>query len=344
MQTTNWLVTGGCGFIGSNLTRMLLTERPDVTIINLDALTYAGNTANLSDLSDDQAARHQLVRGDIADPEIVRQVFEAHRPQRVFHLAAESHVDRSLTDASPFIRTNVLGTQVLLAASVEFGVERFVMVSTDEVYGSLGSEGSFTEQSPLDPHSPYSASKASGDLIAKAYHDSFGLDVVITRCSNNYGPYQFPEKLIPLMIKNALAGEPLPVYGEGKNIRDWIHVSDHCRALIAAGDKGRPGEVYNIGARNEWANIDIVKQILSIMDKPESLIQYVEDRAGHDWRYAIDSAKAETELDWEPQKSFNDGLAETVKWYIDHQSWWESILSGEYERFYDEYYSKRLKD
>lgn len=342
MAENCWLITGGCGFIGSNLVRMILAERPELHIVNLDALTYAGNTANLEGLAEDQAARHTLVREDISDSEAVRRVFEEHRPSHVLHLAAESHVDRSLTDASPFVRTNVLGTQILLAAALEFGVSRFLMVSTDEVYGSLGATGEFTEDTPLAPRSPYSASKASSDLLAHAYFESFGLDVVITRCSNNYGPYQFPEKLIPLMIKNALLDEPLPVYGDGMNVRDWIHVDDHCRALVGCLERGEPGEVYNIGGRNEWANIEIVKTILRILEKPESLIRYVEDRKGHDRRYAIDPKKIESSIGWEPQIGFEPGLAETVKWYIDNRAWWESILSGEYTKFYELYYADRL--
>ena len=344
MGGATWLVTGGCGFIGSNLIRLLLSEKPQLKIVNLDALTYAGNPENLADLPEDQAARHRLVRGDVADPDAVREVFEQSRPSKVFHLAAESHVDRSLTDASPFVRTNVLGTQVLLAASVQFGVERFVMVSTDEVYGSLGPTGLFTESTALAPNSPYAASKASADLLAIAYHRSFGLDVAVTRCSNNYGPYQFPEKLIPLMIKNALGGEPLPVYGDGMNVRDWIHVSDHARALVAVAERGRSGEIYNIGASTEWTNIEIVKKILEILDKPNELIKFVEDRAGHDRRYGIDAAKITAELDWRPRIDFEEGLRRTVEWYVENRTWWEAILSGEYQEFYERYYGKRIAE
>lgn len=338
-----WLVTGGYGFIGSNLVRYLLEHRPDVKIVNVDALTYAGNLANLDGLSEGHAARHEFLHVDIADTEAVRGVFQAHRPKVVLHLAAESHVDRSLTDASPFIRTNVMGTQVLLAAALEFEVERFVMVSTDEVYGSLGPTGLFSESTPLAPHSPYSASKASADLITQAYHDSFGLDTVITRCSNNYGPYQFPEKLIPLMVKNALGDEALPVYGDGMNVRDWIHVEDHVRGILLAAEKGEKGGVYNIGGRNEHPNIDIVKLILQILEKPDSLIRYVEDRAGHDRRYGIDATKIESALGWKAQIGFEQGLGATIQWYIDNRSWWEAILSGEYTTFYEKYYGDRLK-
>lgn len=344
MSQTCWLVTGGCGFIGSNLVRMLLAERRDLFLVNLDALTYAGNTANLADLPADHAERHTLVRGDIADAAIVNQIFAEYKPSVVLHLAAESHVDRSLTDAAPFIKTNIMGTQVLLAASLANKVKRFVMVSTDEVYGSLGETGYFTELTPLSPNSPYSASKASSDLLTLAYHHSFGLDAVITRCSNNYGPYQFPEKLIPLMIKNALTGEPLPVYGDGKNVRDWIHVEDHARAIVDVAEKGKAGEVYNIGARNEWANIDIVKTILKILDKSESMIRYVQDRAGHDRRYAIDPEKIETEIGWKPRIDFEDGLRQTVAWFNEHRDWWQAILSGEYQQFYERYYGHRLKE
>jgi dTDP-glucose 4,6-dehydratase len=338
-----WLITGGCGFIGSNLIRLLLAERPGLRIVNVDKLTYAGNTANLADLPPDRAARHELERGDIADAALVRSLFDRSRPTKVLHLAAESHVDRSLTDASPFITTNVLGTQVLLSAALEFGVERFTMVSTDEVYGSLGESGFFTETTPLSPNSPYSASKASADLLTLAAHHSFGLDAVITRCSNNYGPYQFPEKLIPLMIENALGDEPLPVYGDGMNVRDWIHVEDHARALIDVTEKGRAGEVYNIGGRNEWPNIEIVKTLLRILGKPESLIRYVKDRLGHDRRYGIDPAKIESEIGWRPRIDFETGLKQTVAWYVDHRDWQAAILSGEYRKFYELYYRDRLE-
>ncbi len=338
-----WLVTGGCGFIGSNLIRHLLAEKPFLRIVNLDKLTYAGNLANLADLPRDQKSRHQFIRADVADSKQVRGAFKKFRPSKVFHLAAESHVDRSLTDASPFIRTNVAGTQVLLEAALEFGAERLVMVSTDEVYGSLGSKGAFTETSPLAPNSPYAASKASADLLARAYHHSHQLDVVVTRCSNNYGPHQFPEKLIPLMIKNAINGEPLPVYGDGLNVRDWIHVEDHARALLEIAKKGKSGETYNIGARNERTNLEIVQMILKLLKKPASLIRHVEDRAGHDRRYAIDPQKIEEEIGWRPRNNFEKGLQRTVQWYVDHRSWWVSVISGEYRRFYRRYYGARLK-
>ncbi len=343
MAERTWLLTGGCGFIGSNLVRWLLRERPELTVVDLDALTYAGNLGNLADLPPEEAERHRFVRGDIAEAACVRRVFEEHRPSVVLHLAAESHVDRSLTDAAPFIRTNVLGSQTLLQAALEARVERFVMVSTDEVYGSLGPSGLFTETTPLSPNSPYAASKTAADLLALAYHRSFGLDLVITRCSNNYGPYQFPEKLIPLMIKNALREEPLPVYGDGLQVRDWIHVEDHVRALVMIAERGRAGEVYNVGARNEWPNLKIVHKILEILGKPPSLIRHVEDRAGHDRRYGIDPTKVETEIGWRPRVDFEAGLRATVAWYRDHRPWWEAILSGEYQNFYDRYYGRRLK-
>ncbi|MBI1785553.1 dTDP-glucose 4,6-dehydratase [Candidatus Sumerlaeota bacterium] len=343
IHNSPWLVTGGCGFIGSNLIRYLLAHRRDLKIVNLDKLTYAGNTANLADLPAQQAARHRLVKADIADARAVRKALKTHRPPVVLHLAAESHVDRSLTDAAPFIRTNVLGTQVLLEAAAEFGVKRFVHVSTDEVYGSLGAKGYFTENSPLAPNSPYAASKAASDLLARAYHRSFGLDLVITRCCNNYGPYQFPEKLIPLMIKNALNDQPLPVYGDGLNVRDWIHVEDHARAIIAIAEKGSAGEIYNVGARSEWKNIDLVRLILKTLGKPESLIRFVEDRAGHDRRYAVDPAKIEREIGWKPRIGFEKGLRTTIEWYVKNRSWWEAVLSGEYRKFYSRYYGARLR-
>ncbi len=339
-----WLVTGGCGFIGSNLVRLILAERPDVRVVNVDALTYAGNPANLDGLPEDQAARYAFERVDIAEAEPVRRVFTEHQPDKVLHLAAESHVDRSLTDAAPFIRTNVLGTNTLLQAALEMGVGRFVMVSTDEVYGSLGETGVFTEETPLAPRSPYAASKASADHLARAYGESFGMDVVITRCSNNYGRYQFPEKLIPLVIHHALRDQAIPVYGTGMNVRDWIHVGDHARGILAATERGEAGEVYNFGGLSERPNLEIVRTILRLLDKPESLIRYVEDRKGHDWRYAIDPSKAERTLGWTPSMNLDEGLENTVAWYQENRPWWEAILSGEYMKFFDQYYGKRLKE
>jgi dTDP-glucose 4,6-dehydratase len=335
----NVLVTGGCGFIGSNLVRLLLAERPGWRIVNLDKLTYAGNAENLADLAGNP--RYRLVRGDICNGELIADVFRTEKIDAVMHLAAESHVDRSILAPSVFIETNVRGTQVLLEAARELGVKRFLHVSTDEVYGSLGPTGLFTEQTPLDPSSPYSASKASSDLLALAYARTFRLPVVVTRCSNNYGPYQFPEKLIPLMIANAIRDLPLPVYGDGMNVRDWIHVEDHCRGLLAALEQGADGEVYNFGASSERHNIDIVRQVLKLVGKPESLIKFVKDRPGHDRRYAIDSTKARAALGWAPRHAFEEALAATVRWYVERRPWWERIISGEYLKYYEKQYGAR---
>lgn len=336
------LVTGGCGFIGSNFIRLFLSERPGARIINLDKLTYAGNLANLADLPPEQAARHVFVKGDIADAPFVAEVFAAHTFDAVVHFAAESHVDRSITDASPFVTTNVLGTQVLLDAARRAGVPRFVHVSTDEVYGSLGAEGAFREDTPLAPNSPYSASKAASDLLVRAAHATFGQDTVITRCSNNYGPYQFPEKLIPLMISRARRGEALPVYGTGANVRDWIHVEDHCQGVLLALEKGRPGGVYNFGGASERANLDVVRAILRLVDRPESLIRFVKDRPGHDARYAMDFSLAARELGFAPAHGFEQGLAATVAWYEAHGAWVEQVESGAYRDFEKRWYGDRL--
>jgi dTDP-glucose 4,6-dehydratase len=335
----NVLVTGGSGFIGSNLVRLLLAERPDWRVVNLDKLTYAGNAENLADL--EGHPRYRFVRGDVCNGELVAEIFRAERIDGVMHLAAESHVDRSILAPSVFIETNVRGTQVLLEAARELGVRRFLHVSTDEVYGSLGPTGLFTEQTPLDPSSPYSASKAASDLLALAYARTFKLPVVVTRCSNNYGPYQFPEKLIPLMIANALRDLPLPVYGDGMNVRDWIHVEDHGRGLLAALERGEDGDVYNFGASSERHNIEIVKQVLELLGKPQSLIQFVKDRPGHDRRYAIDSTKAQAKLGWAPRHRFEDALAATVRWYVERRPWWERIISGEYRHYYERQYGVR---
>jgi len=321
------LVTGGAGFIGSNLVRHLLAAEADVEIVVLDALTYAGNLESLTDVSSDE--RYRFVRGDICEPEIVQEVMTG--VDVVFHLAAESHVDRSIQAGMPFVRTNVMGTQVLLAAALEEGVGRFVQVSTDEVYGELpwfapgdpdGRSHRFTEDTPLSPRSPYSASKAGGDHLALAYHATHGMDVVVTRCSNNYGPYQFPEKLIPLMITHALEDRILPVYGDGLNVRDWIHVDDHCHGLVAAAVSGTAGQVYNFGGDEERTNLDVVTEVLRALDKPAGRIEHVKDRLGHDRRYAIDTTKAREELEWSPSVAFPTGLRETVAWYIDNASWW----------------------
>ncbi|CAM3812403.1 dTDP-glucose 4,6-dehydratase [Corallococcus sp. ZKHCc1 1396] len=337
----NVLVTGGCGFIGSNLVKYLRRERPDWKIVNLDKLTYAGNLETLADLEGDP--KHVFVRGDIGNRELVEHLMVQHSINAVMHLAAESHVDRSILGPEIFVTTNVLGTQQLLEASRARGVKRFLMVSTDEVYGSLGPTGAFTEASPLQPSSPYSASKTSSDLIALAYHHTFKMDVVVTRCSNNYGRYQFPEKLIPLMVVNALHDKPLPVYGDGANVRDWLHVEDHCQGLLVALEKGRPGEVYNIGGGSERRNIEIVKGILGLLGKPESLIQYVADRPGHDRRYAIDPTKIRTELGWKANHTFEQGLADTVKWFVENRAWWERVTSGAYRQYFDTQYRTRLQ-
>jgi dTDP-glucose 4,6-dehydratase len=335
----NVLITGGSGFIGSNLVRLALAERADWRVVNLDKLTYAGNAENLADLEGNP--RYRFVRGDIANGELVAEIVRSERIDAVMHLAAESHVDRSILSPAVFIETNVRGTQVLLEAARELRVNRFLQVSTDEVYGSLGPTGFFTEETPLAPSSPYSASKAGSDLLALAYAHTFGMHVVVTRCSNNYGPYQFPEKLIPLMIANALEDKPLPVYGDGQNVRDWIHVEDHCRGLLAALEQGKPGQVYNFGASSERRNIEIVKLVLELVGKPESLIQYVKDRPGHDRRYAIDASRAYRELSWAPRHRFEEALAATVQWYREHRGWWERIRTGEYLGYYEKQYGGR---
>ena len=336
----NLLVTGGAGFIGSNFVRHILEIRPEVRVINYDALTYAGNLESTADLAHHH--RYAFVHGDICDGEKVAGLLHDHKIDTLIHFAAESHVDRSILSGAEFVRTNVGGTQALLETALKCGIERFVQVSTDEVYGSLDETGSFSETTPLAPNSPYSSSKAGGDLLARAYYHTFGLPVVTTRCSNNYGPYQFPEKLIPLMIIKALHDEPLPVYGDGLNVRDWIHVLDHCDAVLAAAEQGVPGEIYNIGSSNEWPNIDIVKRLLHHVGKSESLIKYVKDRPGHDRRYAIDSTKARRELGWAPKVDFDKGLAETVQWYLNNTAWWENVMSGEYQQYYEKNYANKL--
>ena len=319
------LVTGGAGFVGSNLVRLLLTETSH-RIVNLDALTYAGNLDNLKDLADEQ--RHRFVHGDICDEPLVREL--AAGADAIVNVAAESHVDRSIASAAPFVRTNVLGTQTLLATALDAGTSRFVQVSTDEVYGSLGKDGRFTEETPLAPRSPYSASKAGGDLLAMAYHETYGLDVVVTRCTNNYGPYQFPEKLVPLSITNAIRGTSLPLYGDGLHVRDWIHVRDHCRGILAALERGRAGEAYNFGAESERTNSWIVHRIVEETGAARKLVTLVADRPGHDRRYAVDPSKAMRELGWAPQVGLAAGLRETVAWYQNNEWWWRRIESGEY--------------
>lgn len=321
------LVTGGCGFIGSEFIRQQLAGTSNVSIVNFDLLTYAGNPDNL--LSVCRAPRYRFVRGDIADAVAVEQVLAAG-VDVVVNFAAESHVDRSLADSGPFVQTNVVGTQVLLDACRRAKVSRYIQVSTDEVYGSLGSTGYFTEETPLAPNSPYSACKAAADMLVRAYHHSFGFPAIITRCSNNYGPYQFPEKLIPLFITNLLQNESVPVYGTGANVRDWIHVSDHCRGISAALERGKCGEVYNFGGRAELTNMELTRLLLRLLEKPESLIRYVTDRLGHDLRYAIDCRKAETELGWQATTSFEAGLRDTVAWYQSNPEWVARIKSGAY--------------
>ena len=316
------IVTGGCGFIGSNFVRLILTEKPDWRDTNIDKLTYAGNPANLKDLESNP--NYRFVKADICDKAAMAALF-AEKPDAVVHFAAESHVDRSITGPEIFVQTNVMGTQILLECAREAKTSRFLHVSTDEVYGSLGPTGYFTEETPYAPNSPYSASKAGSDMLARAYHHTFGMDTVITNCSNNYGPYQFPEKLIPLLITNLMDGKTIPIYGDGKNMRDWLHVEDHCRGILLALEKGKAGETYNIGGNNEWKNIDIAKEILRIMGKEESSIRYVTDRLGHDLRYAIDSSKIQRELGWKPKHRFETGLPATVAWYQANETWWRPL-------------------
>lgn len=341
------LITGGAGFIGSNYVRWLFdgtAEEPDVErVVVLDALTYAGNLANLSGL--EQHSRFRFVKGDIRDSKQVAELFAEEAIDTVVNFAAETHVDRSIMGPLAFVRTNVEGTQVLLDCARQGQVERFLQVSTDEVYGSLGPTGRFTEESPLQPSSAYSASKAGGDLLVLAAHTTHGLHTTVSRCSNNYGPYQFPEKLIPLFVTNALAGEKLPLYGDGGNVRSWLHVDDHSRALMLILKDGRAGEVYNIGGspESEKENVFVTREILRILGKSESLICFVEDRKGHDRRYAVDYSKIREELGWEPVVPFEEGLARTVQWYVDNSSWWKAVKSGEYRSFYDSYYGERLR-
>jgi len=335
----NLLVTGGAGFIGSNFIRYILDKYSDYRVINLDKLTYAGNLENLTGI--DKDPRYAFEKGDICDKTRVQMCVVRYEIDMIVHFAAESHVDRSILGASEFVQTNVVGINVLLEVVKELKIKRFLQVSTDEVYGSLGDSGLFTEETPLHPNSPYSASKASADMLALAYHHTFGLPIVMTRCSNNYGPYQFPEKLIPLMIANALNDKPLPVYGDGMNVRDWLHVKDHCSAIDTVLHKGRIGEVYNIGGNNEKPNIEIIKLILQNLNKPESLITYVKDRLGHDRRYAIDSSKIQKAVGWKPAYTFERGIAETIQWYVDNKQWWNRIVSGEYQKYFQMLYGGR---
>ncbi|MHB8336927.1 MAG: dTDP-glucose 4,6-dehydratase [Ignavibacteriaceae bacterium] len=332
----NILVTGGAGFIGSNYINHILDERDDYNIINLDKLTYAGNIENLK--KSESNKNYQFIKGDIGNSELVRFIFEKYKIKYVINFAAESHVDRSILGSEIFFRTNVLGTNVLLETARRFEVERFLQISTDEVYGSLGEEGKFSEITPLSPNSPYSSSKASADMMALSFYHTYGMPVLITRCSNNYGTFQFPEKLIPLMIINALNNKKLPVYGDGLNVRDWIYVIDHNKAINLVFEKGNIGEVYNIGASREMKNIEIVKLILKHLGKSEELIQYVKDRPGHDRRYAIDSTKIQTNLGWKPSFTFEEAITKTIDWYIENKQWWERIISGEYRQYYSVQY------
>ena len=337
------IVTGGAGFIGSNFVIHMVKKYPEHEIVNLDLLTYAGNLENLTEV--EKAPNYKFIRGDIADRKFVFDLFEQEEADIIVKFAAESHVDRSITDPESFVRTNVMGTTTLLDACKEYGIKRFHQVSTDEVYGDLPLDRPdlfFTEETPLHTSSPYSSSKASADLFVMAYHRTFGIPVTISRCSNNYGPYQFPEKLIPLIISRALADEELPVYGTGENVRDWLHVSDHCVAIDLILEKGRVGEVYNIGGHNERTNLEVVKTILKALDKPESLIRFVKDRPGHDRRYAIDPTKMETELGWKPQYVFDTGMKQTIQWYLDNKEWWEHIVNGEYTKYFEKMYGERL--
>ena len=335
----NVLVTGGAGFIGSNFVRHFLEMHADYRVLNLDKLTYAGNLENLEGLQDNP--RYTFVRADISNRELVGSIVKQYSIESIVNFAAESHVDRSIMGPSIFIETNVAGTNALLEIAKDYKVRRFVQISTDEVYGSLGPSGKFTENTPLHPNSPYAASKAAADLLTLAYYHTYGTPVIITRCSNNYGPYQFPEKLIPLMIANALNNIPLPVYGDGQNVRDWLHVKDHCIAIDTVLHRGEPGEIYNIGGDNEWKNIELVRLLLKKLGKPESLINYVKDRLGHDRRYAIDSTKIQNEFGWKPSYTFEQGVSETIDWYLTNESWWKRITSGEYQEYYKKMYEER---
>lgn len=336
------LITGGAGFIGANFVYHMLDEYPEYDIVCLDALTYAGNLKTLNKAMENP--KFKFVKGDIADREFVFDLFKKEQFDIVVNFAAESHVDRSIEDPGIFLKTNIIGTQTLMDASRKYGVKRYHQVSTDEVYGDLPLDCPdlfFTEETPIHTSSPYSASKASADLLVQAYYRTYGLPITISRCSNNYGPYHFPEKLIPLMIANALNDKPLPVYGKGENVRDWLYVEDHCRAIDLIIHNGRVGEVYNIGGHNEKANIYIVKKIIELLGKPESLITYVTDRKGHDLRYAIDPTKIYNELGWRPETKFDDGIVKTVQWYLDNREWWEDIISGEYMEYYEKMYGNR---
>lgn len=339
MSKKNFLITGGAGFIGSNFVRYILDEYIDYTVVNLDLLTYAGNLENLTDLEGN--TRHNFIKGDIGNFELVDYLVKTYDIDVIVNFAAESHVDRSITDPGVFVKTNVLGTQNLLDVAKANHIQKYVQVSTDEVYGSLGETGYFTETTPLAPNSPYSASKASADMLVRSYFETFGMNINITRCSNNYGAYHFPEKLIPLMVTNALEGKDLPIYGDGKNIRDWLHVKDHCAAIDLVIHKGIAGEVYNVGGHNERTNNEIVHLIVEKLGVSKDLIKFVEDRLGHDRRYAIDPTKLETELGWKPEYTFDTGIEETVQWYIDNQEWWKDIKTGAYMSYYETQYVEK---
>lgn len=335
----NILVTGGAGFIGSNFVRHVVETYPSYGIVNYDLLTYAGNLENLKDIESHE--NYTFVKGDINNRELVDHLVRYHNIDVIVNFAAESHVDRSITEPDIFIKSNVLGTQALLDVAKANNLKKYVQVSTDEVYGSLGETGYFTEETPLAPNSPYSASKAGADMLVSAYHETFGMNVNITRCSNNYGPYHFPEKLIPLMVTNALEGKELPIYGDGKNVRDWLHVKDHCVAIDLVIHKGEPGEIYNVGGHNERTNNEIVHLIVEKLKAPKELIKFVEDRLGHDRRYAIDPTKLTTELGWKPKYTFDTGIVETIQWYLDNQGWWENIKSGDYVNYYNKQYGDK---
>jgi dTDP-glucose 4,6-dehydratase len=339
------LITGGCGFIGSHFVKLILRDRPQCRVVNLDLLTYAGNPENLSaEKRTHDCSAYRFIQGDIADSKLVAQLIEEENIDAIVNFAAETHVDRSLLDSAPFLRTNVEGTRVLLSAAVAGKVKRFLQVSTDEVYGSLApSDPAFTEESQLKPNSPYAASKAAGDLLVRAYHSSYGIPALVTRCGNNYGPYQFPEKFLPLFITNALDDQPLPVYGDGQQIRDWIHVEDHSRALLDVLEQGKPGEVYNVSAHSERTNQNMAESVLLILGKAQNLIRYVKDRPGHDRRYGVNASKLRREIGWQPTIDLETGLRTTIDWYCHERSWWERIKSGEYRKFYDELYSERLE-
>ncbi|WP_202618695.1 dTDP-glucose 4,6-dehydratase [Turicibacter sp. TS3] len=342
MMDKKILVTGGAGFIGGNFVHYMVDKYPNYMIVNLDALTYAGNLETCQPV--EGKPNYKFVKGDIADRKFIFDLFEKEKFDIVVNFAAESHVDRSVTDPEIFIKTNIMGTQVLMDASRAFGVERYHQVSTDEVYGDLPLDRPdlfFTEETPLHTSSPYSASKASADLLVFAYHRTFGLPITISRCSNNYGPYHFPEKLIPLMISRALNDEQVPVYGNGENVRDWLHVYDHCAAIDLILHKGKVGEVYNVGGHNERTNLEVVKTVLKALNKPESLITYVKDRPGHDLRYAIDPQKLENELGWKPVYTFDTGIKQTIEWYLNNKQWWENIISGEYQNYFEKQYGDK---